>query len=127
MILLLSSDLMLIASAQGAAEWHGQALSAVPSVEALVVAARDDSVQMVVIDLRLQGLNVGELAPKLREQLPDGARIIACGPHVHREALAAAAAAGCDEVITRGEFERRINSLAGELTARAARLDRLDR
>ena len=124
MILLLSSDLMLIASAQGAAERHGQAISAIQSPEALVVAARDDSLQAVVIDLRLQGLNVGELVPKLRAQLPNDARLIACGPHVHREALAAAAAAGCDEVITRGEFERRIDSLAAELTAQAAHSDR---
>jgi hypothetical protein len=34
---------------------------------------------------------------------------------VHTEALEAAAAAGCDEVITRGQFERRFDALLAKL------------
>jgi hypothetical protein len=38
---------------------------------------------------------------------------------VHKQSLEAAADAGCDEVITRGEFERRFDSLLAEITASA--------
>jgi DNA-binding NarL/FixJ family response regulator len=116
---LLSSDLMLVSMAQGIADRHGvELLMAATSDEALTASA---AATAVAIDLRTLGLNVASLIADLREQAAPPAVIVAFGPHVHTEALAAAAAAGCDEVITRGQFEHRFDALLAALTAPAAR------
>jgi len=117
--ILLSSDLMLIAAAQGAADRRVVTLTPAANAESLLEACGNRTVGLVIIDLRAPALNLLELVPKLRRSLPPGGSIVACGPHVHRESLAAAAAAGCDEVITRGEFDRRIDGLMARLTAPA--------
>jgi hypothetical protein len=38
-------------------------------------------------------------------------RVVAFGPHVHEERLAAARNAGCDEVVSRGEFFARLDAI----------------
>jgi CheY-like chemotaxis protein len=111
---------MLMASAQGAADRHGVLLTAAADSEQALAACRDEGLRLVLIDLRLPGLDVAEFVGRVRGAKPQAARVVACGPHVHTHTLAAAAEAGCDEVITRGEFDRRIPSLLAELTARAA-------
>jgi hypothetical protein len=40
---------------------------------------------------------------------------MACAPHVHEQSLAAAVAAGCDAVITRGQFEARVDAQLAQL------------
>ncbi len=117
---LLSSDLMLVSAAQGAVDRHGVTLTVSANVEQAHAMCEAEATGLVVIDLRLAGLDVAAFVRGVRGAKPQALRIVACGPHVHRQSLAAAAAAGCDEVITRGEFEGRINSLLAELTAPAA-------
>jgi DNA-binding NarL/FixJ family response regulator len=56
--------------------------------------------EIVVVDLGRRG--VIEALPTIRAAT--GARIIAFGPHVERDVLAAAQAAGCDEVLARSVF-----------------------
>jgi DNA-binding NarL/FixJ family response regulator len=116
---LLSDDLMLVAAAQGNADRHSVELVTAGSKRAALDAALDVETRLVVIDLRLPDVNVAELVPGLRNANPQMS-IVACGPHVHEQALASAAAAGCDEVITRGQFDRRLDALLAELTARKA-------
>ena len=123
---LLSSDLMLVSVAQGAADRHGAILAVAGNVEQAVAAIGDEATGLVVIDLRLPGLDVAAFVRRVRGAKPpatadlrQAAKIVACGPHVHKQSLAAAAA-GCDEVITRGEFDGRIHTLLAELTAPAA-------
>ena len=116
---LLSADLMMIAVAQGAADRHGVVLKTASSAEQAVDLS--DSAAAVAVDLRTPGLDIEALVPRLREATKPQAAILACGPHVHTEALTAAAAAGCDEVITRGQFERRFDALVAGLTAPAAK------
>jgi CheY-like chemotaxis protein len=117
---LLSSDLMLISTAQGAADRHGSTLTVAGDVEQALAMCGDEATGLVVIDLRLPGLDVAAFVARVRGAKPQAAKIVACGPHVHKQSLAAAAAAGCDEVITRGEFDGRIHTLLAELTAPAA-------
>jgi DNA-binding NarL/FixJ family response regulator len=62
---------------------------------------------LVIIDLSMPGLNLADLVPRLRE-VASSPKIIAYGPHIHAPKLAAAEAAGCDEVLSNGEFSRRI-------------------
>ena len=117
--ILLSTDLMLIAAAQGAADRRGVALT----IHASVASATDQgdaTAALAMIDLRTPGLNITDAVRGIRLAY-DRARIVACGPHVHKQSLQAAVDAGCDEVITRGEFERRVDGLLAEVTASASR------
>ncbi len=114
--ILLSSDLMLTSVAQGAADRHGVVLVAAGDAEQAIQSCGEDGTRLLVIDLRLSGLDVAELVARARSAKPRAA-VVACGPHVHTQSLAAATAAGCDAVFTRGEFERRIDGLFAEITA----------
>ncbi|HEX6961448.1 MAG TPA: hypothetical protein VF175_06245 [Lacipirellula sp.] len=117
--LLLSSDLMLISTAQGAADRQGVPLKIASNpAHAATLSA---GAAAVAIDLRMPALNMAALVPQLRSLASPQAPIVACAPHVHAEALEAAAAAGCDEVITRGQFDRRFDALLARLTAPAER------
>ncbi len=113
--LLFSSDLMLISAAQGAAARHGAELSIVPNASAALAACSDDAVRLLVVDLRSPQLDVGALMAELRSISTTHIPVLAFGPHVHEASLAAAAAAGCDEVVTRGEFERRLDAALARL------------
>lgn len=114
-MLLLSCDLMLAAAAEGAARRREAAVLLASGEDEAVRQCADATVQLVVIDLRLSGLDVQALVPRLRAVAPRAA-IVACAPHVHVDSLAAAKAAGCDAVFTRGEIERRVDSLLAALT-----------
>jgi CheY-like chemotaxis protein len=108
-ILLLSSDLMLASAAHGAANRHGAELRSGTSAAAAVAACQESGVHLVVVDLRTPGLDIGALAASLK-QLPQPPHILSCAPHVHEASLSAARAAGCDEVVSRGEVERRLDA-----------------
>ncbi len=105
-IVLLSRDLMLLSRAQGAANKLGISLGNVNEPAQALAAAQDEECGGVVIDLRLPGLNIGELVAQLRASRDQKLSVIACGPHVHEASLMAAREAGCDMVATRGQFDR---------------------
>jgi DNA-binding response OmpR family regulator len=115
--LLVSADLMLISTAGGMADRHGVELTIAAASEAASKAA---GTRLITIDLRAPALAVASLVAALRQAASE-ATIVAFGPHVHTEALSAAVEAGCDEVITRGQFERRFDALLAALTAPAAK------
>lgn len=111
-ILLLSGDLACVATVSGAANRAGHELRT-----AMNAAAIDDKltgVGLAILDLNVAGLDLGELVPRLRSQLPSGAAIVAFGPHVHETKLAAATDAGCDRVLSRGQFHARLDALLSE-------------
>jgi DNA-binding NarL/FixJ family response regulator len=114
-LLLLSSDLMLASAAHGAASRHGAALQSAPDSRSVVAACQNAEVRLVVIDLRTPGLDIAAVASGLK-QLTPAPHILACAPHVHEASLAAARAAGCDEVVSRGEVERRLDAAVARLT-----------
>ncbi|WP_428304284.1 hypothetical protein [Lacipirellula sp.] len=113
--LLLSSDLMLMSAAQGAADRHGATVGVAGSAADAVARCAADDVALVAIDLRLPALDVADAVAQLRAAAP-AAKILAGGPHVQRDSLAAAVAAGCDEVVTRGQFEGRLDALVAALS-----------
>lgn len=123
-IVLLTTDLMLGSSAQGIVDRAGVALAMAADAAEAVSACRSGQAAALVIDLRMPGLDLPVLVSNCRTASP-GAKIAAFGPHVHTLSLAAAAEAGCDDVFTRGEFDRRLAALVSALTARQA--DRGDR
>jgi CheY-like chemotaxis protein len=117
-VVLLSSDLMVASAADGIARRLGAQLITAANADEFVQAVGSQHAALAVLDLRTPRLEVAALLPRLREHAP-ACKIVAFGPHVHEQSLAAAQAAGCDEVFTRGQFERRFESLLAELKAPA--------
>jgi CheY-like chemotaxis protein len=107
---------MLVSAAQGVADRWGAALVLAGNERAAVAAAGDAETRLAAIDLRAPGLEVASLVAALRGARAAPIHVLAGGPHVHEASLAAARAAGCDEVVTRGEFERRLDAAVARLT-----------
>jgi DNA-binding NarL/FixJ family response regulator len=101
--ILLATDLMTASKAQAAAARAGCPLKTAASDAALLTLAAEDGVSLVILDLSTAGVDPATLVPRLR-LLAGRPAILAFGPHVHEARLQAAAEAGCDRVISRGQF-----------------------
>jgi CheY-like chemotaxis protein len=66
--------------------------------------------QLLLIDLQHSNVNLAELISTLRPQHPQ-LRVIAYGPHVDEALLENARQAGCDQVLSRGQFNQQASSL----------------
>jgi len=115
-LLLLSQDLMISARVTGAARQHGLRVITVTDHNNAIVAAADENSRILLVDLRLPGLNIGALVGAVRDCREEHLPIVACGPHVHEARLAAAREAGCDAVVTRGQFDREAEAILKEVT-----------
>jgi len=109
--LALISELMTRSRLEAAASRAGVEVRIAGSCEALLQGARAPDVGFVILDLEHPALALSDLLPRLRAHLPAGARVIAFGPHVHRARLAAAEEAGCDSVLSRGEFHAKLDAI----------------
>ena len=108
--LLLTSDLMFSSKASAAAARTGGALQTAMSPAALVDKASSGQPSLIVLDLTMATLDLVEMIPRLRAAAPQ-ATVIAYGPHVQEDRLAAAQAAGCDQVLTRGQWNAQMDEL----------------
>lgn len=108
-LLLITSDLACLSSVAGAAQRTGCELLTAMSPSAIDDKLAEGSPTRVIVDLSTAGLKLTELVPKLRARLSDEARIVAFGSHVHTALLASAREAGCDLVVSRGEFHARMD------------------
>src|SRR5439155_10767844 len=113
-VLFLSSDLMFSSRVVSAAKAHGVAISLVADQAALADQVAADC-RLALIDLSLDRLNLPAAVNVIKTGAPQ-AQVIAYGPHVDEGALADANDAGCDQVVTRGQF----NQQYGELPARVS-------
>ena len=75
--------------------------SAIPGIEVVAAATDVGEADVVVVDLARHAEALGDV----REAAP-AAYIVAFGPHVDTDALAAARAAGADAVLPRSQFFR---------------------
>lgn len=108
-ILFLTTDLLFSSRVAGAAARLGMTLKTAATPAALIeLLAAADRESLVLLDLNSPGVDPQQLAPALRAGRNPPRAIIAYGPHVHEDRLAAATAAGCDEVLTRGQFNARM-------------------
>jgi DNA-binding NarL/FixJ family response regulator len=103
-VLLLTADLMCSSQLAGAVERAGAVLAVAGGADRLIALAAEHPAALVALDLNAPGADPAALVPRLRA-LPQPPRaILAFGPHVHEARLAAAQAAGCDQVLSRGAF-----------------------
>jgi CheY-like chemotaxis protein len=112
-VVLLTSDLTVVSRVQGAAARRGATLRTAGSQQQALDACQSQPVEMVIIDLAMPSLDVGGVVDQLRAGESAAARIVAFGPHVHEERLAAARQAGCDEVVSRGQFFAQLEGILG--------------
>jgi DNA-binding NarL/FixJ family response regulator len=99
----------------GAAKTLGVSLSLVASPAALADKVTADC-RLALVDLTLDGVNLPAAVAAIRAGAP-AARIIAYGPHVDEAALADAADAGCDSVLSRGQFHKQYAELLKAATS----------
>lgn len=110
--LLVTADLMTTSQALGAAGRAGVELETARPEDA-AKAAQGGSPSVVAIELTGPIPDLPGLVTGLREAAPD-ALLVAFGPHVQEILLAAARDAGCDKVITNGQFHRGFDELLRE-------------
>ena len=117
-VILLSRDLMLSSQLAGHVSRFKTELATKASVAEVVEELDPSSATLLFVDLSLPGLNIQDLRNQLPPSCEVPPRIIAFGPHVHEEKLAAAREAGCDMVLSRGQFIRGMDQiLTQNLTA----------
>jgi DNA-binding NarL/FixJ family response regulator len=107
--LFLSSDLMFTSRVLGAAKTLGLAVQLVADPKQLPERLAADC-RLAMIDLSLDGLNLPAAVQALKAGAPQVCTV-AFGPHVDEALLADAADAGCDLVLTRGQFNKQYAEL----------------
>jgi hypothetical protein len=113
-ILFLTSDLMFSSRVGGAAQSLGLSLALVAD-QASLPAKLTAECRLALIDLTLDRLNLPAAVQAIHAAAPQ-AEIVAYGPHVDHAVLADAKDAGCNQVLSRGQF----NQQYGELLKRYA-------
>jgi DNA-binding response OmpR family regulator len=109
--LLLTSDLACSSKVTAAAQRSGRPLQVAMSEAALCDKAAAQPAELVILDLTMPGLDPRQLLARLRALAAPPALVLAFGPHVHESKLAAASEAGCEIVMTRGQFHAQIDDL----------------
>ncbi|EAQ77040.1 hypothetical protein [Blastopirellula marina] len=110
-IVYLTRDLMFPSRAQQAARTGGVTLQVVGSPEQCTEAI-DDETERVVVDLSSTGAPLADLAVALKAKKPE-LELIAYGPHVQSDRLAAAKAAGF-RTMTNGQVHSGMKMVFGE-------------
>ena len=96
-----------------AAAQCGKTLKSIGTSEALLEWLDEQSEEvLVVLDMTCGAAkkDVASLVEKIRASSAR-ARILAFGPHVQNALLESAQAAGCDSVLTRGQFHGQMDSI----------------
>ncbi len=106
----LTSDLFFSSRVMSLARSHGWPLEMAPSADAVRRKAADRAVRLLIIDLGKFAPQAPELIEELKPRFPE-MEVIAYGPHVDAATLEAARSAGCDQVLSQGQF----NQLAGQI------------
>ena len=105
-VVFLSGDLMFASRVRAAAENAGLTFL----LGANLPETGDATVRYVVLDLATRGSLTESIAADCAERFPE-AKLVAYGPHVQANKLAAAKESGIAAVMTRGQFDRQLTSL----------------
>lgn len=108
---LLSGDLMVVSRVEGAASRVGLPLRVAATAARAEELCREQSTRLLVVDLTAPLLDIAALTTAMKALCDGGPRIVAFGPHVHEARLAAAREAGCDSVVSRGQFFAQIDAI----------------
>ncbi|HVJ82603.1 MAG TPA: response regulator [Planctomycetia bacterium] len=116
MIHAVCADLIFSSKIDGTARALGGKVRTFPSVARATAGAEPD-VKLAILDLgAVKGL---EQVAAWKAALPEGCALMAFGSHVDVELLRAARAAGCEPVMARSEFTKRLPELLAAAIAPA--------
>ena len=110
-VLFLAKDLVFSSRVAGVAQSRQIELSVVSEADQLLANASANQVEVVLLDLTTSSCDPKQLVPQLRRLARPPKAVVAFGPHVHKAKLAAAEEAGCDQVLSRGEFNNRMTEV----------------
>jgi DNA-binding NarL/FixJ family response regulator len=110
-VVLLTGDLVVMSRVSGAAAQKSVDVQTASNARQAAESCREHSAQMLIVDLSTPSLNVAELVAAVNIDNDSPPTIVAFGPHVHEERLAAARDAGCDRVVSRGQFFGQLDTL----------------
>jgi len=111
---LLSTDLLGMSKITGAAQRAGCRLAVAASGGDLVARLTAAPARLVAIDLTTTRIDLAPLIAELRALAEPPAAVLAFGPHVHEERLQSARDAGCDAVLSRGQFHATADAIFGQ-------------
>lgn len=117
-VVLLTDDLMVASRVDGAARRVGVELVNCADAESIVARCAEHSIDRLIIDLSSRG-GVARIVDRFETAGVTRPPMTAFGPHVHKERLTAAAEAGCEQVISRGQFFTELDAIFARLADRA--------
>lgn len=109
-VVLLANDLMVASRLQNAASKIDAKIHSATTGSQAIELCDQEKIGLLIIDLAMPGLQL-DFVQQLKSKPGNGPRIVAFGPHVHKDRLAAAREAGCDVVLSRGQFFSEIESV----------------
>jgi CheY-like chemotaxis protein len=110
-IVALISDLATRSHLAAAGTRVGATVEIASSAEMLLTKVESLRPRLVILDLSHPGLDPRDLVPRLKQLLGQRATLLAFGPHVHAARLAAASEAGCEVVMSRGQFHAQMDDI----------------
>jgi CheY-like chemotaxis protein len=111
-VLALCSDLFFASRIGETAKAAGVTCTTAGTLEALLAHARAETPRLVIVDLMPRdGDPVASVRALRADPATAGARLIGFYAHEMTELAAAARAAGCETVLTRGVFSRQLPTL----------------
>ena len=108
--LLICDDLIFTSKVTATARAKGLHVLPVRSGEAALTAAANAPPACVIVDLHNAGLDIEVLLVGLRAACRTMPRVVGFGSHVDVETLRAARDAGCDLVMPRSQFVKKLES-----------------
>jgi len=119
LIAFLTTDLVFPSRVTGVAAKVGAQMETVASESALLAKLREteSADTLVLLDLSTAWIDPVLLIATLKASSPAPRAVIAFGPHIHEARLAAARTAGCDLVLSRGQFDAQIGAILEQFAA----------
>lgn len=106
---------MLTSRVEGLARQNSLGLLTTADPASVTEVIEQGEVRILLVDLQCPGVDIANIVAAVRKATPHKLAIVAFGPHVHEARLAAANDAGCDFVLSRGQFDRQASALLREL------------
>ena len=103
-IVLLTNDLTVAAPVEGAATRAGVPFQTTADGAVAIEFCLASVAKLLLVDLSLPALDIAAIVQRTASLADKRPKIVAFGPHVHKSRLEAARQAGCDEVLSRGQF-----------------------
>ena len=108
--LFVTSDLLFSSQVQAAARQAGVPLEVLRSPSELPGCLDSGNARLLILDLSTAGCDPADLLPQIGQR-PEGPYVVAYATHLMKSKLQAARAAGCDQVLTRGQFHAQMDDI----------------